>query len=342
MAQLKRYWKVVLPLSIVLLALGLYFGNDRYQAYKEKEAKEYYGKFLSYVPPQKIRRATFLDNQSVAIDWENTDKEADRYISTKHTDRGLDESTSNYLVKENYRLRGYATIFGLLRKDGVISNHNALQKGEYWSVKIYKKSGKKISRPTEINIPKIVKRYLPDYFPSHVHLVEKGKTTYLQINVAPLPSKNKNDNSEIDSLYIDISTQKAVEYSEIKGGSSFSLSDLFYYKSNLRDKLNERGIEFIGNGLYLTKKGMKNSKQWQIAKQYPKAYKILKNGGSLYLMKDEMDMDYTAKILQLFAPKGTDIFDGTKIPARLTTDGQEHTVTSYEEFKKYYKIEDTE
>lgn len=160
--------------------------------------------------------------------------------------------------------------------------------------------------------------------------------------MSPLPSKNRNNNSEIDSLYIDVSTQEAVEYSEIKGGSSFSLSDLFYYKSNLLDKLNKQGIEFIGNGLYLTKKGMKNSKQWQIAKQYPEVYKILKNGGSLYLMQDKTDMDYTAKILQLFAPKGTDIFDGTTIPADDTIDGQEHIVHSYEEFKKFYKIEDTE
>ncbi|EHI74039.1 Uncharacterised protein [Streptococcus criceti] len=347
MAKFKRYWKVVLPLSIVLLAIGLYFGTERYQAYKEKEAKEYYGKFLSYVPPQKIKRAEFLDDQSVAIDWENTDKEADRYIPVKNIDsHGLTASLSDYIVTEQRRLKGKVLSFGMTKEtSSTIRVRNTLEKGEYWSVKVYKKRGEKLSSPTEINIPKIVREYKPDYSPYDIQVREKDGKSYLEIYTQKFLKVNK---KEYSTIYFDLEKQTIAEPSvDSDGEIEFSKRELRlsnFVTSDLDNKLAKQGVAFSDDNrsISLTKKGIKNSKQWQIAKKYPEAYKILKNGGELYLMQNPTDMDYTVKILQLFAPKGKDIFDGTKIPAYDTKDGQEHTVTSYEEFKKFYKTEGME
>ena len=141
------------------------------------------------------------------------------------------------------------------------------------------------------------------------------------------------------SLWVNLETQKKVNLP--KDSPSAYMLGAFYVHSGLYKRLENRGFKYAYDNRFirLTKQGIKNSKNWQIAKQYPEVYKILKNGGKLYLMQNETDMDYTVKILQLFAPKGEDIFDGVTIPANYATDGQVHTVSSYEEFKQYYKTQ---
>ncbi|EHI74596.1 Uncharacterised protein [Streptococcus criceti] len=342
MRIIRRHWKLTLILLFVTLSFGLYKGYNAYQDYQRDKTKDYYSKFLSYISPQKIDSSAFLDAKTVALSWKNTDTKADHYIPSDSIDEsGINQSSSNYIVKEKQRLRDKVQ-FGGIGND--YYTRNTLEKGEYWSVMVYKIGKNQIHDPVEINIPKTVRKYYPDYYPNFVQVFERRGKSYLGISAYKHKKTNSDKEWSYDSIEINISldTQKIVSEQELGTPSPFSPVGSFYYETNLQDKLRKQGVTFHGNGLYLTKKGMKNSKQWQIAKKYPKVYKILKNGGSLYLMQDKTDMEYTAKILQLFAPKGTDIFDGTKIPANYSIDGQEHTVHSYEEFKKYYKTEGME
>lgn len=207
MVKLKRYWKLLISLLAILLALGVYLGIEHY---KEQQLKNYYGKFLSYRPPKRIKRAEFLDGQSVAIDWENTDKKADRYIPKIFDFDGLTDSTSCYIIREQRRLRG---------ETGSVNSsftRNKLQKGEYWFVNIYKKTGQKLGQPTKIDIPKVVRKYKSSYYPTGVDILKQDGKSFLTIFIDKISTAGGSDYGDNSRIYMDLETQEILDEREIK------------------------------------------------------------------------------------------------------------------------------
>ncbi|MFC3931724.1 hypothetical protein ACVR0S_07765 [Streptococcus dentapri] len=329
---LKRHWKSLLAVVCLLIfSCGSYVG---YQVYHEHQLKDYYSKFVYYKSPQKIKHYSFLNAKTVAVSWINTDPISEQYISnhSKKYVKKFEEVSSNYLIRDKIRLRGYPSSYRTIEP---AFDRNILQKGEYWTIELYKVNQKSINRkPIKINVADVVRKVNKHYVPYMLSITRTNGKAYIRVSYS-------DTNKRSGAIFIDIATQKVVNSSQLQATSFLdrTAADSFYYLSDLDNYLSNQGINFYDNTISLTKKGIKNSKQWQIAKKYPKVYQILKNGGKLYLMQDGTDMDETAKILQLFTKEGNDIFDGVKIPAEYTTDGQEHTVRSYEEFKKYYKVE---
>ena len=109
--------------------------------------------------------------------------------------------------------------------------------------------------------------------------------------------------------------------------------------TNLKDYYSDDINSF--NSIHFTSSVVKQSFDWRLKEEYPKAYDLMTNqGGQLYLLTDKTDPKLMSDIYSLLIPKDKQLFDNLTVYGSVTKDGQDHVVNSYEEFINVLKLEE--
>lgn len=74
-----------------------------------------------------------------------------------------------------------------------------------------------------------------------------------------------------------------------------------------------------------------------MAKKYPEVYQGILDENEIYFTNMQEDPESILKVLELFFPKKSNLYEGITIPAKYSSDGFDHDISSRKEFLKYYK-----
>lgn len=277
---MKRFKKIAM-LSVIIVAIFGFFVWKYYQDNQEKE--DYYNNVYTYSGDYEIGDYEFLGDKGIVAKWVSKDPEEDKQIRKhlKNNPQSKVEYHNNdvimagkrFIIRENfktmsrkkggstYRLLIYDTKDQTLKKKEVDVLKWLREKGEGWGLSTVGPSLNTLSSGKE------------------VLSINIQKSTEKKVNGIPV------SRTEIKPYYLDLETGELIDYqkdSKKIEGLYYSINENYQGDSSPGDKLLHYGLDLNYNTVNIKKELFEQNKDLPIQKEYPKAYKILKEKDSAY------------------------------------------------------------
>ncbi|MGT2706742.1 hypothetical protein ACVRXQ_02150 [Streptococcus panodentis] len=314
----KKFFRV----SLILLGIGLVVGIGFY-LYQEYLIKKYTG-YQYYTGKGKIDSYQIIaDGKGVVVHWDvdrAEETELRKYNKQLFTE-WRNPTSQNYILRENMKLPKHpSAIYEPVRRDA------------YWTLSLYKVEGDRLKEEPEIDLLAIVDEYKKGYISNDIGPVYsyKGKDL-LALYIRPLEDY---ENEKKKKVFLNLQTRKI---EEVKSIENISLP----YPTMDFGNISNFGIKSDVWGYHFTIK----SENWADTpiSSDKKAMSILEKKDSqviVLLNENSFDsVDRATSVYSKFLPNDYNLYKDSKIPKELSMDGQEHTVSSKEEFDQYYDIE---
>ena len=276
-----KSFKKIAILSTIFVAILGFFVWKYYQDKQEKE--DYYNNVYTYSSDFEIGDYEFLGDKGVVAKWVSKDPEEDKQIrkhlkndpqsKVEYHNNDVIMAGKRFIIRENfktmsrkkggstYRLLIYDTKDQTLKKKEVDVLKWLREKGEGWGLSTVGPSLNTLPNGKE------------------VLSVNIKKSTEKKVNGTPVSK------TEIKPFYLDLETGKFIDYQKdskkIEGLYS-SINENNQGDSSPGDKLLQYGLDLNYNTVNIKKELFDKNKDLPIRKEYPKAYKILKEKDSAY------------------------------------------------------------
>ena len=207
--------------------------------------------------------------------------------------------------------------------------------GEYWKIQVYDTSTDNLDRK-EYDLLKAVQEYDDGYYPydSYTYFVSYNNQEYRTIKLRKIgggPGR---------LVLFNLGTGKVEDVPEGANMGGDGRTSIFINYTSLKNYYSE-SMTNTNSSLYFPNSVIKQSSDWRLKEEYPKAYDLMTNqGGQLYLLTDKTDPKLMSDIYSLLIPKDKQLFDNLTVYGSVTKDGQDHVVNSYEEFISVLKLEE--
>lgn len=276
-----KSFKKIAILSTIFVAILGFFVWKYYQDKQEKE--DYYNNVYTYSGDYEIGDYEFLGEKGVVAKWVSKDPEEDKQIrkhlkndpqsKVEYHNNDVIMAGKRFIIRENFktmsRKKGGST-YRLLIYD---TNDQTLKKKEVDVLKWLREKGEGWGLST--------------VGPS-LNTLPNGKEV-LSVNIKKSTEKKVNgtlvSKTEIKPFYLDLETGKFIDYqkdSKKIEGLYYSINENNQGDSSPGDKLLQYGLDLNYNTVNIKKELFDKNKDLPIRKEYPKAYKILKEKDSAY------------------------------------------------------------
>lgn len=277
---MKRFKKIAM-LSVIVVAILEFFIWKYYQEKQEKE--DYYNNVYTYSGDYEIGDYEFLGNKGIVAKWVSKDPEEDKQIRKhiKNDPQSKVEYHNNDVIMAGTRFIIRENIKTMSRKKG----------GSTYRLLIYDTKDQTLKKK-EIDVLKWLREKgegwgLSTVGPS-LNTLPSGKEV-LSVNIQKSTEKNLNgipvSKTEIKPYYLDLETGKFIDYqkdSKKIEGLYYSINENYQGDPLPGDKLLNYGLDFNYNTVNIKKELFFRNKDLPIQKEYPNAYKILKEKDSAY------------------------------------------------------------
>ena len=301
-------------LSTIFVAILGFFVYKYYQDKQEKE--DYYNNVYTYSGDYEIGDYEFLGDKGIVAKWVSKDPEEDKQIrkhlkndpqsKVEYHNNDVIMAGKRFIIRENFktmsRKKGGST-YRLLIYD---TNDQTLKKKEVDVLKWLREKGEGWGLST--------------VGPS-LNTLPNGKEV-LSVNIKKSTEKKVNgtlvSKTEIKPFYLDLETGKFIDYqkdSKKIEGLYYSINENNQGDSSPGDKLLQYGLDLNYNTVNIKKELFDKNKDLPIRKEYPKAYKILKEKDSAYYPTFNGDrspkeiLDHLSPLI----PEGAEIFSISSI-----------------------------
>ena len=277
---MKSFKKIAILSTIFVAILGFFV----WKYYQDKQEKEHhYNNVYTYSGDFEIGDYEFLGDKGVVAKWVSKDPEEDKQIrkhlkndpqsKVEYHNNDVIMAGKRFIIRENfktmsrkkggstYRLLIYDTKDQTLKKKEVDVLKWLREKGEGW--------GLSTVGPSLNTLPS----------GKEVLSVNIQKTIEKKVNGTPVSK------TEIKPFYLDLETGKFIDYqkdSKKIEGLYYSINENNQGDSSPGDKLLQYGLDLNYNTVNIKKELFDKNKDLPIRKEYPKAYKILKEKDSAY------------------------------------------------------------
>lgn len=277
---MKSFKKIAILSAIFVAILGFFV----WKYYQEKQEKEdYYNNVYTYSGDYEIGDYVFLGDKGVVAKWVSKDPEEDKQIrkhlkndpqsKVEYHNNDVIMAGKRFIIRENfktmsrkkggstYRLLIYDTKDQTLKKKEIDVLKWLREKGEGWGLSTVGPSLNTLPNGKE------------------VLSVNIKKSTEKKVNGTPVSK------TEIKPFYLDLETGKFIDYqkeSKKLEGLYSSINENYQGDSSPGDKLLQYGLDLNYNTVNIKKELFDKNKDLPIRKEYPKAYKILKEKDSAY------------------------------------------------------------
>lgn len=310
---MKSFKKIAILSTIFVAILGLFV----WKYYQDKQEKEdYYNNVYTYSGDYEIGDYEFLGEKGVVAKWVSKDPEEDKQIrkhlkndpqsKVEYHNNDVIMAGKRFIIRENFktmsRKKGGST-YRLLIYD---TNDQTLKKKEVDVLKWLREKGEGWGLST--------------VGPS-LNTLPNGKEV-LSVNIKKSTEKKVNgtlvSKTEIKPFYLDLETGKFIDYqkdSKKIEGLYYSINENNQGDSSPGDKLLQYGLDLNYNTVNIKKELFDKNKDLPIRKEYPKAYKILKEKDSAYYPTFNGDrspkeiLDHLSPLI----PEGAEIFSISSI-----------------------------
>lgn len=309
-----KSFKKIAILSTIFVAILGFFVWKYYQDKQEKE--DYYNNVYTYSGDYEIGDYEFLGEKGVVAKWVSKDPEEDKQIrkhlkndpqsKVEYHNNDVIMAGKRFIIRENFktmsRKKGGST-YRLLIYD---TNDQTLKKKEVDVLKWLREKGEGWGLST--------------VGPS-LNTLPNGKEV-LSVNIKKSTEKKVNgtlvSKTEIKPFYLDLETGKFIDYqkdSKKMEGLYYSINENNQGDSSPGDKLLQYGLDLNYNTVNIKKELFDKNKDLPIRKEYPKAYKILKEKDSAYYPTFNGDrspkeiLDHLSPLI----PEGAEIFSISSI-----------------------------
>lgn len=274
---MKSFKKIAILSAIFVAILGFFV----WKYYQEKE--DYYNNVYTYSGDYEIGDYVFLGDKGVVAKWVSKDPEEDKQIrkhlkndpqsKVEYHNNDVIMAGKRFIIRENfktmsrkkggstYRLLIYDTKDQTLKKKEIDVLKWLREKGEGWGLSTVGPSLNTLPNGKE------------------VLSVNIKKSTEKKVNGTPVSK------TEIKPFYLDLETGKFIDYqkdSKKIEGLYYSINENNQGDSSPGDKLLQYGLDLNYNTVNIKKELFDKNKDLPIRKEYPKAYKILKEKDSAY------------------------------------------------------------
>lgn len=277
---MKKFKKIAIFSAIFVAILGFFV----WKYYQEKQEKEdYYNNVYTYSGDYEIGDYEFLGNKGIVAKWVSKDPEEDKQIRKhiKNDPQSKVEYHNNDVIMAGTRFIIRQNIKTMSRKKG----------GSTHCLLIYDTKDQTLKKK-EIDVLKWLREKgegwgLSTIGPS-LNTLPSGKEV-LSVNIQKSTEKKVNgtlvSKTEIKPFYLDLETGKFTDYqkdSKKIEGLYYLLNENYQGITLPGDKLLNYGLDLNYNTVNIKKELFFRNKDLPIQKEYPNAYKILKEKDSAY------------------------------------------------------------
>ena len=277
---MKRFKKIAM-LSVIIVAILGFFVWKYYQDKQEKE--DYYNNVYTYSGDYEIGDYEFLGDKGIVAKWVSKDPEEDKQIrkhlkndpqsKVEYHNNDVIMAGKRFIIRENFKT--------MSRKKG----------GSTYCLLIYDTKDQTLKKK-EVDVLKWLREKgegwgLSTVGPS-LNTLPSGKEV-LSVNIQKSTEKKVNgipvSKTEIKPYYLDLETGKFIDYqkdSKKIEGLYYSINENYQGDPLPGDKLLHYGLGFNYNTVTIKKELFDQNKDLPIQKEYPNAYKILKEKDSAY------------------------------------------------------------
>lgn len=306
-------------LLLFVSVLGLIGGSlFLYQWY----LSEKYTGYQYYIGKAKIDSYQIIaDGKGAIVHWDvDQSEEAELRKYNKQLFTELRNSTSqNYILRDNMKLPKHpSAIYEPVRSDA------------YWTLSLYKVEGDRLKEEPEIDLLATVDEYKKGYIASYIGPVYSYKgNDLLALYIRPLEESRAKK-----QVFLNLQTRKIEEVKAIENIK-------FPYSTIKLSNISDFGIKSDVVGFHFTIKPEEMGGT-PISKDKNAMNILEKENSQVVILTNENsfdNVDRIASVYSKFLPNDYNLYRDSKIPKELSTDGQDHTVNSKEEFDQYYDIE---
>lgn len=335
--------KKIIVKFLIGMAVVLFFVVGIIQVNHEEGLKTHYQAFKVYTGHVRIKDYEFINDDDAIVTQLSIQHDKDYQLMKKYGKKSV--LNKSVIMPETSR-SGYFLIYNQALKDPFGSKYG---KGEYKELVIYKKQESKLIEK-KLDLIKLEKktgyRFVVDVFLGNG--LVKLKNGHIGL---VMPSSNYR--------ILDLETYKILPNSQLKENLALNDTLLLSMLNGVNEETNyfkniglSGGTSIANGGISSVNLENANQNQWErlsqlpIAIRYPKAFELLKKDHSfISLMADswsgEDELNYSIDILSLFYKNGADgLFEKVKVSRFDSVDGKDHIVTTYDEFKRYYKFKE--
>ena len=306
-------------LLLFVSVLGLIGGSlFLYQWY----LSEKYTGYQYYTGKAKIDSYQFIaDDKGIIVHWEpvnSEEKELRKYNKQLFTE-WRNPTSQNYILRDNMKLPKHpSAIYEPVRRDA------------YWTLSLYKVEGDRLKEEPEIDLLATVDEYKKGYIASYIGPVYSYKgNDLLALYIRPLEESRAKK-----QVFLNLQTRKIEEVKAIENIK-------FPYSTIKLSNISDFGIKSDVVGFHFTIKPEEMGGT-PISKDKNAMNILEKENSQVVILTNENsfdNVDRIASVYSKFLPNDYNLYRDSKIPKELSTDGQDHTVNSKEEFDQYYDIE---
>ena len=277
---MKRFKKIAM-LSVIFVAILGFFVYKYYQDKQEKE--DYYNNVYTYSGDYEIGDYVFLGDKGIVAKWVSKDPEEDNQIRKylKNDPQSKVEYNNDDVIIAGARFIIRQNIKTMSRKKG----------GSTYRLLIYDTKDKTLKKK-EVDVLKWLREKGDGWGLStvgpYLNILPSGKEV-LSINIQKNTEKKVNgipvSKTEIKPFYLDLETGKFTDYqkdSKKIEGLYYLLNENYQGITLPGDKLLNYGLDLNYNTVNIKKELFFRNKDLPIQKEYPNAYKILKEKDSAY------------------------------------------------------------
>ena len=301
-------------LSTIFVAILGFFVYKYYQDKQEKE--DYYNNVYTYSGDYEIGDYVFLGDKGIVAKWVSKDPEEDNQIRKylKNDPQSKVEYNNDDVIIAGARFIIRQNIKTMSRKKG----------GSNYRLLIYDTKDKTLKKK-EVDVLKWLREKGDGWGLStvgpYLNILPSGKEV-LSVNIQKNTEKKVNgipvSKTEIKPFYLDLETGKFIDYqkdSKKIEGLYYSINENYQGDSLPGDKLLHYGLDLNYNTVTIKKELFGQSKNLPIQKEYPKAYKIIKEKNSAYYPTFNVDRSPKDILNHLspLIPEGSDILQDTRI-----------------------------
>lgn len=277
---MKNFKKIALLSAIFVAILGFFV----WKYYRDKQEKEnYYNNVYTYSGDYEIGDYVFLGDKGIVAKWISKDPEEDKQIRNhlKNDPQSKVEYHNNDVIIVGKRFIVRENIKTMSRKNG----------GSTYRLLIYDTKDQTLKKK-EVDVLKWLREKGDGWGLStvgpYLNTLPSGKEV-LSVNIQKNTEKKVNgtpvSKTEIKPFYLDLETGKFIDYqkdSKKIEGLYYSLNENYQGVTLPGDKLLNYGLDFNYNTVNIKKELFFRNKDLPIQKEYPNAYKILKEKDSAY------------------------------------------------------------
>ena len=265
---MKSFKKIAILSTIFVAILGFFV----WKYYQDKQEKEhYYNNVYTYSGDFEIGDYEFLGDKGVVAKWVSKDPEEDKQIrkhlkndpqsKVEYHNNDVIMAGKRFIIRENFKT--------LSRKKGGSTYRLLIYDTKDQTLKKKEVDGLSTVGPSLNTLPS----------GKEVLSVNIQKTIEKKVNGIPVSK------TEIKPYYLDLETGKFIEYqkdSKKIEGLYYSINENYQGDPLPGDKLLHYGLDFNYNTVTIKKELFDQNKDLPIQKEYPNAYKILKEKDSAY------------------------------------------------------------